>query len=142
MSTNPKTIALVDGLRALAAMIEAHPEAAEAAKVHWWLEKVNVPVGSKEVVAAMARAGLKAGAKVTKWQDSKHAGVDVKFGPVGLRVYLAREEICERVVVGTREVTEEVPDPDALAAIPKVTVTTTVEDVEWRCGSILADVAS
>jgi hypothetical protein len=48
-----------------------------------------------------------------------------------------RNEVCEKVVTGTREVTKEVPDPEALAAVPKVTVTETVEDVEWRCHPIL-----
>jgi hypothetical protein len=42
-------------------------------------------------------------------------------------------------VVGTREVTEEVPDPEALAAVPKVTVTRTVEDVRWECRPLLAE---
>ncbi len=54
--------------------------------------------------------------------------------PVMLHAYGDRAKVCERVVTGTREVTEEVPDPDA----PKVTVTRVVEDVEWRCSSILA----
>jgi hypothetical protein len=59
----------------------------------------------------------------------------------GLKVKLIcdREEVCERVVTGTREVTETVPDPELVAAVPVVTVTTTVEDVVWRCRPLLAD---
>jgi hypothetical protein len=39
-------------------------------------------------------------------------------------------------VTGTYEVTEEVPDPDA--DVPMVTVTRTVENVEWDCHPVLA----
>jgi hypothetical protein len=50
--------------------------------------------------------------------------------------------VCERVVTGTRLETKEVPDPEALKAVPLVTVTETVEDVEWRCMPLLADLTS
>jgi hypothetical protein len=62
----------------------------------------------------------------------------------GLAVFAqaARAEVCERVVTGTREVTVELPDPEAMAAVPKVTVTKTVEDVEWVCGPLLAGASS
>jgi hypothetical protein len=93
---------------------------------------------AREMLAAFARAGAKAGIRVEKSYDGgQWANLDLFFGPIKLHMYGARDEVCERVVVGTREVTEEVPDPDALAAIPTVTVTRTVEDVEWRCNSIL-----
>lgn len=58
----------------------------------------------------------------------------------GLKVALAasRSSVCERVVT-TREVTETVPDPGALAKVPEIEVTRTVEDVTWECPtSILA----
>jgi hypothetical protein len=45
--------------------------------------------------------------------------------------------VCERVVVATREVEMEEPDPVAVAALPKVTRTVTVEDVEWKCAPLL-----
>jgi len=58
----------------------------------------------------------------------------------GLEVKLVafREQVCERVVVDRREVTVEVPDPEALAEVPTVTETHTVETVEWRCHPVLA----
>lgn len=49
-----------------------------------------------------------------------------------------RAKVCERVVTGVEVVTEDVPDPEYIAAAPTVTVTRNVEQVEWRCGSILA----
>ena len=61
------------------------------------------------------------------------------FAGITISAEVDRDEVCERVVVGKREVTEEVPDADALAAVPKVTVTRTVEDVEWRCVPLLRD---
>jgi hypothetical protein len=61
---------------------------------------------------------------------------------VSLRVLANREEVCERVVLGTHEVVEEKPDPALLAEIPLVTVTRTEEIVEWRCSSLLAEASA
>jgi hypothetical protein len=49
-----------------------------------------------------------------------------------------REDVCRRVVIGKREVEVEEPDPEALAALPVVKVTKTVEDVRWECAPLLA----
>jgi hypothetical protein len=49
-----------------------------------------------------------------------------------------RSAVCERVVTGTGTVTRTVPDPDALANVPTVEVTETVEHVEWVCAPLLA----
>ena len=46
-----------------------------------------------------------------------------------------RAGVCERVVVGQKPV--EVPDPDYLAKAP--TVTTLVDEVEWRCPDSLLE---
>lgn len=65
----------------------------------------------------------------------------VEIGQVKCHVY--RKEICERVVIGTREVKEEVPDPELLEAatkdIPMVEKIRVIEDVEWQCHSIMGD---
>ena len=53
-------------------------------------------------------------------------------------VTCARESVCVRRVVGTKEVTREVPDPSV--EVPMIEVTETVEEVEWDCQPILADV--
>lgn len=124
------------GLRALADMIQAHPEVVDDLRypLNWMMTSVD----GRTEVSRLARAGAKSGAAVKKHGTDRFAGVDIAFGPVNLRVYADREEVCERVVTGTREVTKEVPDPEALAAVPTVTVTEVVEDVEWRCASFLA----
>lgn len=130
---------LAAGFRALADMLDANPDLADVGYCFSYIfEAVNIPVDSREQIATLARAGMRAGAKVDKHQDDNYAGVNISFGSVGLHVYADRDEVCERIVVGTKEVTEEVPDPEALAAVPKVTVTKVVEEVEWRCGSLLS----
>jgi len=51
-----------------------------------------------------------------------------------------RAQVCERVVVGTREVEVEEADPAAVAALPKVKHVKVIEDVEWVCSpALLAD---
>lgn len=64
--------------------------------------------------------------------------VERTFGLAQVSAYTARENVCERRVVATREVVKNVPDPEAVAAVPLVEVTETVEDVEWVCGPIFA----
>jgi hypothetical protein len=89
-------------------------------------------------LADIARRGVRAGAKVEKDYDDRWGAVCVHFGPVHLYAYAPRAEVCERVVVGTREVVEEVKDPEALAAVPMITQTRVEEIVEWQCRPILA----
>lgn len=62
---------------------------------------------------------------------AERAGVD-------LEIVADREQVCRRIVTGTREVTKMVPAPDA----PLIEVTETVEDVEWECEPLLAEAAS
>lgn len=61
------------------------------------------------------------------------------FRGLKVQVIADRDQVCERVVTGTREVTREIPDPEALAAVPTVTVTETIEDVTWECRPLLAE---
>lgn len=130
---------LAEGLRRIAAMVEQFPHLVDEMHLDWQFDRVTVPVWTKGEVVSFARAGKAAGAQVAKHQNDQYAGVDLTFGAASLHVYVARDKVCERIVTGTREVTEEVPDPEALKAVPKVAVTKTVEDVEWRCMPLLAD---
>lgn len=52
-----------------------------------------------------------------------------------------RAQVCERVVTGVETVTEEIPDPDYIAAAPTITQTREVETVEWKCAPLLAEPA-
>jgi hypothetical protein len=124
------------GLRQLADMLDANPDLEGCA---WAFHAINAFPRSRAGVADWARAAARAtGAKVDKTQSGNWAGVAVEFGPVRVDVVIDRDEVCERVVVDTREVTKEVPDPEALAAIPRVVVTEVEEVVEWRCHPLLA----
>lgn len=127
------------GLRDLAAWVEANEGL--VADLYPGVDLLLCASGTgRDRIAAIARSGLAtAGVRVTKTYSEKYAGAQIHFGRyVKVDVYAGRDEVCERVVVGTREVTEEVPDPEALAAVPTVSVTKTVEDVEWKCLPLLA----
>lgn len=135
--------ALANDLRKLADICADSPWFAD--HIRWQFDRFNAPVSSSEsaveVFRRAARLGMDAGLKVTKDYDDTWGAVTLRMpnGLVNIWVYASRSEVCERVVKGTREVTKEVPDPEALKAVPKVTVTETVEDVEWVCMPILDD---
>jgi hypothetical protein len=133
--------ALADGLRRLAGLVENLDDEALVYDYEYTLGYMNVPVDTKETLADHVRAGLAAGAEIEKSYSDAYAGAYLKFGPVAVRPYAARDLVCERVVTGTKEVTEEVADPEALAAVPKVTVTKTVDVIEWRCDGFLKPAA-
>lgn len=123
------------GLRKLADMIEDNPEVAKFADLDR-LYAFHVTNAADQ--ATIARAALKHGAKVDKHISEQLHNVLLSWGAVSAYVLASRGDVCERVVVATREVTEEVPDPEALAAVPTVTVTRTEPVTEWRCKPILA----
>lgn len=101
-------------------------------------------------VFTYTRDELVAWARVMDGKRDKEITDDAAFGfelhgavaAFRVLVYAPRNVVCTRRVVGTREVTEEVPDPDALAAVPTVTVTKTVEDVVWDCAPLLSGAQS
>lgn len=91
----------------------------------------HVSGDQKEMLATIARA---LPGPVEK--DASSNGQFYLAGRVaGIRMLAIadRDQVCERIVVNTRYVTEQVPDPSA----PLVTVTKAVDDVEWRCTPIL-----
>jgi hypothetical protein len=133
--------ALADGLRQLAVLVENLDDDALIRDYEFQLGNAIMPVDGKDELAAHVRAGLAAGAEVEKYYSNDWAGAWLRFGPVAVRPYAGRDLVCERHVTGTKEVTEEVADPEALAAVPKVTVTRTVDVVEWRCDGFLKPAA-
>ncbi|MCW2545391.1 MAG: hypothetical protein JWM40_2943 [Frankiales bacterium] len=138
MSTSTE-ISKADALRALADFIDANPDLPDLVTDQRLLTYVSPLNKPRAVMAAVARAGAKAGVPVEKSYDGgEYANLSLQFGPIELHVYAQRDAVCERVVTGTREVTKEVPDPEALAAVPTVTVTETEDIVEWVCGPLLA----
>lgn len=146
-----RSAGLAADLRMLANMVDADPLVAEmvARQVTRSWEgdestRLLIPANMVDAdplaaMRAFARVALKSeGVTVKKNYSDTYGAVDLLFpGDMCVHVYAPRAEVCERVVKGTREVVKEVPDPDALKAVPKVTVTETVEDVEWVCKPIL-----
>lgn len=86
-----------------------------------------------DIARAMGRAEKSTQHEFAVWR---------RFAGVVFAAYAERNEVCERVVTGTREVTKEIPDPDALAAVPTVSVTEVVEDVEWVCAPLMKPTTS
>lgn len=126
------------GLRALADLLDAHPQ---VPLPHYGTSGAPMAIfflsGEDPKAALVAATRAFPGPKQKGVWDTYY---DVQGSLHGLHYKLTafRDAVCERIVTGTREVVEEVPDPEALAAVPKVTVTTTVEDVEWKCSPLLA----
>lgn len=138
MTTNeiPLHIQQAAGLRALADMIEQHPEAAEHAH---YLSDINVfHVDQPGALDAVIRAGLRSGAKVTKdWTTETVLQVKFTWGPITAALLSQRADVCERVVTGTKTVTKTVPNPTLVAEVPLVEITEEIEQVEWRCAPLL-----
>ena len=112
-------------LRAFADFLDAHPEADPI-----YSPAVYDIVHTRQEMAAKIKA---LGGKWDKDEDGESFKVRQKISGVEYVIFAARENVCTRVVRGTKEVTRTKSDPDALAALPKVTYTETVEDVEWIC---------
>ncbi|MHB1950203.1 MAG: hypothetical protein ACYCQK_01860 [Acidiferrobacteraceae bacterium] len=93
----------------------------------------------KDPARAMAEAARAIGGRWEKEQneDMRQMRLVRRFGPHRIMLFTARENVCERVVVGTETVTREMPDPDA-PPVPTITVTEEVERFEWRCSPLLA----
>ncbi|MGH8876937.1 MAG: hypothetical protein ACRD0P_06305, partial [Stackebrandtia sp.] len=123
------------GLRRLADILEQTPNlplpySGSAAPLLW----IETHDNSRERARSFVRAVPSA---ITK--DVRDDRIDLGGFIEGLSVELIanRDDVCERVVIGTREVTKAVPDPAVTA--PTVTITEVEEVIEWRCGSLLAE---
>lgn len=131
---------IVKGLRLLADIVEENPAMAENFQYTLQASGLNLHLRGDERAAQMAkiaRVMRKHGAITTKDVFGDLHNVVCDFGFTKVYIIARREEVCERVVVDTVEVTEEVPDPEVLATVPKVTVTRTEEIVEWQCRPLL-----
>lgn len=128
-------------LRAFADLLDANPNLIDTARMAHDRQLICVSYNEdpRERMAAFIRAGKAAGFPVRKSYNDTYGNVDIDLGAFTLHVYADREQVCERIVTGTREVTREVPDPEALKAVPTTTVTETEDVVEWVCTPLLAD---
>lgn len=141
--TDPRA-AYIEGLRKLANALEQHteiplPYEGSSAGTPISLMFFGYEADNKTAMAAAARA---LPCSFVKTGDNKYFQMNGTLAGLRIQLHALREEVCKRVVTATREVVEEVPDPEALAAatasVPLVKKTTTVEDVTWVCSPILA----
>jgi hypothetical protein len=155
LNVESERAAYTRGLREIAEWLDDHPEVelpylgdyAEGSALpalpiflrppyKWEPDKADVRTQMATVARAMGRAEK----RIKEWVDgSSSFQVWREFGGLVVYAQAGRDEVCERIVVGTEEVTKQVPDPEALAAVPLVEKTETVEKVEWRCGPLLGD---
>lgn len=138
--------AYIDGLRQIADFLEANPDvnlphmsSYQTGKYEDTLNIYIVQGNQKDQLATIARAMGRA----EKVMDGELVRVFRRFAGIALVAQAHRDQVCERVVTNTREVIEEVPDPEALAAatasVPLVPVARIEETVEWRCTPLLAN---
>lgn len=129
-------VATASGLSALLDWSEAHPEIPlQQCGLTWVVADYEAPhLTHDEIVRAIAdgsRIGDIAKSTHSLTDDRDIFTVTRKFGgAVELQHHANRDDVCERVVTGTRTVTK--PDP----AAPLVEVEEEV--VEWRCSPLLA----
>lgn len=115
--------------------------------VTWFRERPDIPLpggfrhlqifawDTKDEAEKLARAF----GTCKKDSDEMFFRLSRRFGAVKVEGVFSREQVCQRVVVGTKEVEEEQADPDALAALPKIKVKKQVEIVEWKCPELLGE---
>ncbi len=140
--------AVAADLRAIADVVEGNPHLATviANLFHsalWPLHAVAYGDPMREdpraVMAATIRAlkPIASGPIEKQYRDDFFDAI-VPLQAVKLRLTDERSKVCTRVVTGVETVTEEVPDPEALAAVPTITRTREVETVEWQCEPLMA----
>lgn len=127
----------IAGLRVLADLLDANPDLRIPYDGQAQAPLMVMPHGDERAALAQWARALP-GRKEKQTRDGYFDLIGSLRG-LYIKVICHRDEVCEKVVTGTREVTEEVADPELLAAVPKVTVTKTVEDVSWVCRPILGD---
>lgn len=146
MTDIDKRAAYIEGLHQIADFLTVHPEV-PLPHLGAYAEGSTLPAMSiylygddlRSEMASIVRAMTNPSTSVQKRVKDSTESFQVwrEFAGLVLVATAHRDEVCERVVTGTREVTEEVPEPEALAAVPKVTITKVVEDVEWVCQPLL-----
>lgn len=125
VSTDERTKLIAD-LRSLADFFESTP-----ALTNPYLRLHAIVYVQPEDFASAASA---LGGQRKKDADDKYFSVIRSIGGASVEVYTNRDEVCERVQVGTETVeVEEV-------VTPAVTKTVTVEQpvYDWECGPLLA----
>jgi hypothetical protein len=127
----------------VAGILRQHPE---IPRPHIYHDSVHYNIfgaGAAETLAAARRAIPCTWAKGTSESGgNSYFNLEGQWHGFPVVLTTSRDVVCRRVVKGTREVTKKVPDPAALAAVPEIEVTETVEDIEWICEPVTRPLAS
>lgn len=133
-----------EALRKLADIFEAHPDlfGGESPKIHVTTNMHNLGIHAyfipaheqKEVAKRIRRIFGGAWTKKVNGADF-YIQQERALGYFSTTIFVARDAVCERKVVGTKVVTH-----DAIEARPSHEET--VEVYEWDCGTLLSDDAT
>lgn len=127
----------IDGLRAMADFCEANPEVLSAYPLGLtFFSGIPAEVASPKAHMAYLARLMAPCDKAVKDYDPEKFQLRKHFGPHDVVKFTARENVCERRVVGTEEVEVEGYTDEAQAvldSLPTVTRTETREIVEWIC---------
>ena len=99
--------------------------------VYNWTVNANNDQSIPDIITKAMRAGLQNSGKVKKNYASDTFTLTFTFGELNYKILCDREEVCERIVTGTQEVTESV-------AVKWEDQTRTKETVTWKCHPLLA----
>lgn len=139
----PDPTAVAADLRAIADVIEGNPflaslitQAFDRSLFPEFAAAQEQRDDSRELMAETIRQ-LKplASRSIEKKYGDRWFHAVIPLRTISLTLTDEREAVCTRIVTGTETVTEEVPDPEALAAVP--TITQTRELVEWSCEPLM-----
>lgn len=134
----------IAGLRQLADLLDANPDlpVPTHGDVSWLIFSVGSGSETAEKLAAQkAQASVIVRAIPATWHKRDMDTLfqyKAKLRGLGIDVTVERAAVCERVVTSTETVTSHVPDPEAMAKVPLVEKTETVETVEWICRPLLS----
>ncbi len=117
----------IEGLHAMADLMEQHPEAIPVLP----FQAMHFPADKAEMLRLTRAIG---GSWDKAEGTASYFELNKAIGPHYVRILTGRNEVCERVETGTETV--EITDPDA----PKVTVTRPT--YEWKCPESLLEVQS
>ena len=130
--------AYTTGLRQLADLLDTNPDLPIPFTGSDDMAPISIHslgYGDDDPKATLATIARLLPGTVTKEVDSSYYRINGTLSGLHVQATAYRDAVCERVVTGTREVT--VPATPATPAQPEHTQT--VEDVEWVCGSLLAE---
>lgn len=131
----------IKGLRALADLLEGTPELPlpTEREITWAAHTLQIFEGRepRDTVADLARllpGRLAKNDPAKSEYNSKYFELNGTLHGLDLRVWAVREDVCRKVVTGTREVTKTVP-------VETREITVTEETFEWVCEPLLAEVS-